>query len=137
MIEKNWILALLLMIFATPTKGWSQEDHPHPHDDTIPDMEVRIGKTGEVNLPTVRIDDIELKKGRYTIQHRVEGSAHWFTFVAKALKGRGSVKPVEVRARVIPNSERAKNSTILLVAPNYYYRLASIRLAGELVVYTF
>ena len=52
------------------------------HDEAEGDPYFKIAKNGQVNFNSdVRIGDQVLKKGKYIVQHRVEGADHVFVFV--------------------------------------------------------
>ena len=52
------------------------------HDEAEGDPYFKIAKNGQVNFSSdVRIGDQILKKGKYVVQHRVDGSDHVFVFV--------------------------------------------------------
>ena len=52
------------------------------HDEAEGDPYFKIAKNGQVNFSSdVRIGDQVLKKGKYLVQHRVEGADHVFVFV--------------------------------------------------------
>lgn len=128
----------ILMTALTPLTGWAQEGHTHPHDDSLLDREIKISKTGEINLPeAMKLNDVELKKGRYIVQHRTEVDVHWFTFTPKTGKAPEPAKAVESRARMLPLRGKVKESIVLAVARDDNYRFARIQLAGEMVEYVF
>ena len=104
------------------------------HDEDPGDPSFKIGKNGEVNLKTdVRIGETILKKGKYTVQHRIEANDHMFVFLD--LKHE---QTIVIRSKAVFPGEKTSESVIhAKEEKDRSARVTKIEMAGENVDHVF
>ena len=107
---------------------------------------LKVGKKGDISFDTeTKVGDLTLKPGRYSVQHRVQGSDHvvHFTEVTKPLPysgtGGGSPKahPGEVKCSLEPLKAKAGETAVYLANEDGTLRIKKITIRGENVAHVF
>jgi hypothetical protein len=136
------IAAVALLLFVGVAAAQRQ---PAAHMDKL-----AAGKNGDVTFTTeTRLADITLKPGRYFIQHRLDGTAHYvhLTEVTSKLplKRRASdaigeetiAHPGEVECELEPLNKKAGKTSVFTTKENGMSRIVRIEIAGEDVAHIF
>jgi hypothetical protein len=109
------------------------QDHVHPHDDTIPPKIFKADKSSRVTFGSeIAFGKEILPKGRYVVEHRMEGNDHWIVFTPFP-KG----KRVEVQARTSPASDPVNRIEILAFPDSKRFEIVRIHIPGENVDHLF
>lgn len=131
-----------------------QHQHTQPADSRPPaqasapqkaEQTLKVGKTDDVDFSVQTVvGERKFKPGRYQIQHRVEGDAHFvhFTEVSKGLpSGAGAGEPIahagEVQCRVELLDKKASKTTVYAVQEGEAKRVTKVLIAGENVAHIF
>lgn len=101
---------------------------------------LKVGKRGEMMLDTeTRVGELTLQPGRYTLQHRVEGSDHFVRFLRVSTPSGGTPQdsPEEIRCRLEPMDAKAQGTKIYKTAEGGVVRVSKIIVGGENVAHVF
>jgi hypothetical protein len=136
------IAAVAVLLFVGVAAAQRQ---PAVHMDKL-----AVGEKGDVTFTTeTRLADITLKPGRYYIQHRVEGAAHYvhLTQVTPklSLKRRASdaigedtiAHPGEVECELEALKKKAGKTSVFTTKEDGISRIIRIEIAGEDVAHIF
>lgn len=120
----------LILVFAFSLPAAALHDGPH----VGPDGEVfNVSKNGDVKIDMdVAVGDVVVKKGKYLVEHRMEGDQH--TLVLTGLDGKKGVEaPVhQIRMRWISSKDAVKKSALFAERQrDRSYRVTVIQIAGE------
>ena len=147
------------LLYAVAAGAAAQHQHTPPADSrpaaqaSAPEkaeQALKVGKKGDVEfrVQTV-VGELKLNPGRYQLQHRVDGNAHFvhFTEISKGLPpgharvGYGRDAPIahpgEVQCRLEPLDKKASKTTIYMVQEGEAGRLTRVLVAGENVAHVF
>ena len=104
------------------------------HDEEDGDPFFRVGKNGQVTLDTdLWFGDVVLKKGRYTLQHRIEGADHIFVFLDAK---RGQQITIHSK-RVFPGDGTSESMIHAKEEKDRRVHVTKIELASENMDHTF
>ena len=137
MLIRNRFLLGALAFAAVTLAPSSLLAAPHPgHDEEPTQLVFKVGKSGEVNIPTtVRIGISVLKKGKYLFQHLLEDGNHVFVFTAIAKHKKAEIsEPAVIRVKSVNTLPRKKTSSSTLLAKedqDHNWRILMIEVAGE------
>ena len=127
---KGWKRLLAIVLFAVASQA---QEHVHPHDDSIPPQIFRADKSNQVSFKKEMAFGKEiLPKGRYLVEHRVDGSAHLISFKS-ASKG----TEIQLEARTIPGSQKVSRTEILALPDKDRFEIVRILVPGESVEHLF
>jgi len=106
---------------------------------------LKIGKKGDVEFRVQAVvGEMRLEPGRYQMQHRAEGDAHFvhFTEVSKGLPSGGGggvpkAHPGEVQCRLEPLDKKVSSTTIYTVTEGEARRVTKALIRGENVAHIF
>jgi len=129
--------------------GSSAQHHPgdtqhHAGAAQTPQIQaLKVGKKGEMTFSAeTQVGDMTLRPGRYTFQHRVDGSEHFvhFTQVGKVRGGReipATAHPGEIKCRLEPLASKADSTEVYTVKEEGAARITKIIVRGENVAHVF
>lgn len=106
--------------------------HDGPHGG--PDDEVwTINKNGEVKVALdVVIGGVAVRKGKYAVDHRVDGDTHTLVLTSLDRKSGESRMILEVPMRLIPSRDPVKKSALFVGRqPDRSWRIDVVQIAGE------
>ena len=104
------------------------------HDEVEGDPSFKIGKNGQVSFNAdVRFRDLVVKKGKYIVQHRIDGTGHVFDFMAL----KGGQKTVVRSKGVFPGDKYAVSVIHAKEEKDRSVRVSAIEMAGENMDHTF
>jgi hypothetical protein len=130
-VLKAIMLISAMALFAAAHEG---------HDDPLLPHTVKIGKTGEVafGMP-VRFGETLLRKGRFILEHRVEGNQHWIRLTPVPAKGpvAQTAPAVELPAKVGGAKGKVTKSEVLVHPIKDVFEIVRITIAGEDVEHFF
>jgi hypothetical protein len=125
--------AALITAFAIALAVGSAAVAPHDEDGGPGQAVYKVGQNGEVKIgDRVSVGDVVVPKGKYRLDHHVEGSTH--VVVLTGLDSKASAAPWthEFRMQLIPEKQVAKRSAIFAdELPNGSLRLSVIQIARE------
>ena len=121
----RWIAGL-----AAASVVWAAEGvaaHPD-HDD--PNAQVfNVGKNGEVKIDDVTVGAIQVKKGKYLFEHRVDAERHIIVLTGL---GKDAERTYEIPMRVYASTEVPKRSALIAKeTKNHTLEVTVIDVAGE------
>ncbi len=97
-----------------------------------PDKILKVGKKGEVTFDSeTQVGDAVLKPGKYTLQHRIEGTDHVLHFAS--LSNRNSSG--EVKCTLRPLETKVPHTLMRLEDTGTSMRLVQVQIAGENVAH--
>lgn len=124
------VAAAGVFVLAFGLSGAALHDGPH----VGPDGEVfTVGKNGEVKIGMdVVIGDVLVKKGKYLLEHRIDGDAHILALTGLDTK-KGSEAPAhQIRLRLLPSRDPVKKSALFAERlQDRSYRVSVVQIAGE------
>jgi hypothetical protein len=95
---------------------------------------MKIGKKGQVNFATeVKVGEVTLKPGQYTVQCRRDGSEHVMRFTPV----RGSAEMTEVKCGKETKARKVPVGGVHTLREEGVVRLTKIEIAGENVAHVF
>lgn len=101
---------------------------------------MKVGKRGEMNLDTeTRVGEMTLPPGRYTLQHRVDGSDHFVRFLRVGTPSGGAPQgpAEEIQCRLEPMEAKASGTKIYKTTEAGVTRVTKIIVGGENVAHLF
>lgn len=117
---------------------------PHPHDDPQPSRQYKVKPNGEFNLlDDTMLRDKLLTRGKYLIEHHVDGAVHSVTVAQVPDRKRIPRPAVTVAATMVPVKKAFSRSIVHAEPPDEgnigdrYYRIMKIDVAGEDVEHLF
>lgn len=123
-------VAAVAFVLALGLRGAARHDGPH----VGPDGEVfNVSKNGEVKIGTdIAIGDALVRKGKYVVEHRVDGDEHILLLTGVDPK-KGSETPVhQIRMRLLPARDVARKSALFAERlQDRSYRVSIVQIAGE------
>ena len=127
-------IAAVVALFATQP-ATALHDGDHGGED--PNRIFKIDKKSAVNLrDTIQLNGVTVTKGKYLVEHRVDGNVHFFTFTKIEKPKKGAVvapvlERIDVRSKMVAATERVKNSRIHTMHEKEFYRVTKIEFIGE------
>ena len=121
-------VSLVLALLVVP--GVSAHDG---HDDGPTEQTFKIGKNGEVKFgEDVKMGDFLVKKGRFVLEHRVDGDRHLFVLTgAERVEAKASVV-YEVPTEVLVSKAPVKKSAIYATErADHVLQVTVVQIAGE------
>lgn len=123
-------VAAVVIVLALGLRVAARHDGPH----VGPDGEVfTVGKNGDVKIGMdIAIGDVLVRKGKYVVEHRVDGSEHVLLLTGVDPK-KGSETPVhQIRMRLLPARDVARRSALFAERlQDRSYRVNIVQIAGE------
>jgi hypothetical protein len=107
---------------------------PHDEDNAGPGHAVyKVDKNGQVKIgDKLMVGATVVPKGRYVLEHRVEGSQHVIVLTAIATKGASDAWTREFQMQLIPEKKVAKGSALFADdVPDGSVRFSALQIAGE------
>jgi hypothetical protein len=128
--RRRAIHAFLVLVFAVTFATAKTA----AHDEDEGDPSFKIAKNGQVSFNTdVRFGDVVVKKGKYIVQHRIDGADHVFDFIE--LKGE---QKTVIRSKGVFSGEKYSASVIhAKEEKDRSVRVTAIEMAGENMDHTF
>ena len=100
------------------------------------DQVMKIGKRGQVNFDAeVKVGEVTLKPGQYTVQCRRDGSEHVMRFTARARGSAAETTEVKCGKEMLPRKVSA--GSVHSHKEGDVVRLTRIEIAGENVAHVF
>jgi hypothetical protein len=124
------IASVSLVLALLVVSGISAHDG---HDDGLTEQTFKIGKNGEVKFgEDVTIGDLLVKKGRYLLEHRLDGERHLF-MLTSAERAEAKAAPVyEVPTEVLVSKVPVKKSAVYAAErDNHMLQVTVVQIAGE------
>ncbi len=118
-----------------------------PSATTQAEQEMKVGKKDDVTFTKeVRVGDVTLARGKYRLQHRVDGSEHFVRFEALATTIPSAQKSTaglavpashadDVKCRLEALSEKVTATTVHLLSEADGQRITKILVRGENVAH--
>jgi hypothetical protein len=137
---RSWARHVILIVATLGFAVLSLGAH-EPGEEPSGDQDFLFGKDGEVNIKSnIVIGDVLMQKGKYRVEHRVEGAAHSFLFVR--ISGEKSTKvtekPIVINSKAAFSGNKTSRSTIHVKAEkNGSNRVTSIAVSPENMEHTF
>jgi hypothetical protein len=137
---RSWARHVVLVVAALGFAVLSVGAH-EPGEEPSGDQDFLFGKNGEVNIKSnIMIGDLLMQKGRYKVEHRVQGAAHSFLFVriTGEKSTQGMDKAIVVNSKAAFSGNKTSRSTIHVKAEkNGRNRVTSIAVSPENMEHTF
>jgi hypothetical protein len=100
------------------------------------DQVMKIGKKGQVTFATeVKVGEVTLKPGQYTVQCRRDGSDHVMRFTPARARGSAETAEVKCGKEILPRKVSA--GSVRTHRDGDVVRLTRIEIAGENVAHVF
>jgi hypothetical protein len=128
---------LTALLGSTPL-AVAHDGHPVGDSNEV----FKINKSGEVKLAgETRFGSVTIKKGKYLVEHRIDGSGHTFIFTStdkpKKVLEAVSPEPIPVHSRVLASPGPVKSSGVYVHYEKKIYRVLKIEIAGENAAHVF
>lgn len=123
------VMTTVVFVVAAGQSGAAFHDGPHVSQDG----EVfSAGKNGIVKIGLdVVIGDVQVKRGKYAVEHEVHGDAHILVLTGVEAKNR-EASAHRIPMRWIPSSERVKRTTLFAErVPKKRFRVTVVQIGGE------
>jgi hypothetical protein len=118
-------VSLVLALLVVP--GVSAHDG---HDDGPTEQTFKVGKNGEIKFgEDVKMGDLLVKKGRYLLEHRIDGARHLFVLTSNEAK---AATVYEVPTEILVSKVPVKKSAIYATErADRVLQVTVVQIAGE------
>ncbi len=118
------VLALLVVPAVSAHDG---------HDDGPSEQTFKIGKNGEVKFgEDVKMGDLLVRKGRYVLEHRLDGDRHLFILTSAERVEARAAAVYEVPTEVLVSKVPVKKSAVYAAErDNHLLQVTVVQIAGE------
>jgi hypothetical protein len=120
------VAAMVLLVLVS--RAWAHDGH----DDGPAEQAFKVGKNGEVKFgEDVKMGSLLVKKGRYVLEHRVEGNRH-FIVLTSAERSEQAPAVYDVPMTVVASKVAAKKSAVFAAeGKDRSLRVTVVQIGGE------
>lgn len=122
------LMAVLSLVLGSVVSARHDGPHGGPDDEVW-----TINKNGEVKMALdVVIGGVAVRKGKYAVDHRVDGDTHTLVLTSLDRKSGESRMILAIPMRLIPSRDPVKKSALFVNRqPDRSWRVDIVQIAGE------